>query len=71
VEALGRFLSQNVKIYIQTMSSKDIETRLLTSESGSWEYPTEGAVTCQDINLKPPANHLFHYMLETGILIGF
>lgn len=72
VEALGRFLSQNVKIFIQAMPSHEVKAFLAVSESESefWQYPTEGLVTCHDINLNTPTNHLFHYMMEKGILIG-
>ncbi len=70
VEALGRFLSQNVKLYIQAMPAAEIRSRLAASDSGlGWEFPDEGTVTWQDIQLTTAVQHLFCYVKDTGVLL--
>jgi hypothetical protein len=71
VEALGRFLSQNVKLYIVGMPAEEVRARLAASnsESSQWDFPSEGMVTHDDVRLTTAGRHLFRYMSDTGALL--
>jgi hypothetical protein len=71
VEALVRFLSQNVKLYILGMPAEEIRARLVASGSDPslWEFPSEGMVTHHDVCPTTAVKHLFRYMVDTGALL--
>lgn len=72
VEALGRFLSQNVKIYAQSMPAEEIRARLVASgsEPSHWELPSKGTVAHRDVCPATTVKHLFRYVVDTGTVLG-
>ncbi len=71
VEALGRFLSQNMKLYILGIPADEVRARLVASCSVplQWEFPSEGMVTYHDVCPTTPVRHLFRFVVDTGTLI--
>jgi hypothetical protein len=70
VEALGRFLSQNMKLYILRMPADEVRARLVASCSIplQWEFPSEGMVTYHDVCPTTAVRHLFRFVVDTGTL---
>jgi len=72
LEALGRLLAENVKLYSFPMQV-DTCQRLL-AEAGippvELEGDTRGWVTADRIKLDPPVDHLYRYLLDAGWVVG-
>jgi hypothetical protein len=71
LEAMGRLLADNVRIYVHPMDAGTF--RRLLAEAGvdpaSYIAPETGWVTAETIRLAPPASHLYAYLLAAGWLV--
>jgi hypothetical protein len=68
LEALGRLLAENVKVYVYPMESATFR-RILDGAGASpalGDVPQEGLVTAGSIQLVPPLGHLYDYFREAG-----
>jgi hypothetical protein len=66
VEAMGRLIARNVRIYAFTMSSERFQRRLkaFSIDLSFWEYPESGPVTVDNILPKSHLKHLYIYLRE-------
>ena len=72
LEALGRLLAENVKLYVYPMEA-DTFWRLLASSGvarGLVGAPETGWVTARTIRPGPPLGHLYEYLLDAGWIAG-
>ena len=72
LEALGRLLADNVKIYVFPMEIEPFRRALEEAEIAftSVKASTEGLVTADAIELDPPAHHLYRYLREANWIVG-
>ncbi len=72
LEALGKLLAANVRIYVHPMPAEAVREALAAQPPGasSVGYPTEGPVTAEDLLFPPPLGHLYRYLLESGWIEG-
>lgn len=70
LEALGRLLAQNVRMYVHPMPAEAMRETLAGLPAGlaTVEFPREGLVTAESLRFAPPIEHLFRYLLESGWL---
>ena len=68
LEALGKLLAENVRIYVHPMPVEAMREALaaLPSGSPSVDFPTDGPVTAESLRFPPPLGHLYRYLLEAG-----
>jgi hypothetical protein len=72
LEALGRMLADNVKVYVFPMEIEAFRNALgsagitSTAVTGS----TEGLVTADAIQLDPPVRHLYRYLRDANWIVG-
>ena len=72
LEATGKLFANNVKIYVHPMSSEDFIEHLKTTDLDD-DYVTitgEGPVSIENIEFRLPLGLLYHYVLETGWIVG-
>jgi len=71
VEAMGRLIARNVRIYAFTMSSERFRQRLeaFGLDLSFWEYPESGPVTVDNILPKSNLRHLYIYLREIRAFI--
>ena len=71
MEALGRLLAENVKLYLYPMKVEAFRSLLadcdeiarVTQADGEW-------VTAETIELQPPIEYLYRYLRDMGWIIG-
>ncbi len=72
LEAIGRLLADNVKIYVYPMETATL--RRILDEAGITgmivEGPQEDPVTANNIRLAPPVGHLYDYLREAGWIVS-
>jgi len=71
VEAMGRLIARNVRIYAFTMSTERFKRRLeaFDLDLSFWEYPETGPVTVDNILPKSHLRHLYIYLKEIKAFI--
>jgi hypothetical protein len=70
LEALGRLLTQNVRIYAYPMTAKDLREWLKSGSTTGWEWSeTNGWVSATQLRCAPPLGHLFAYLLASNFLV--
>jgi len=71
VEAMGRLIARNVRIYAYTMSAERFQRRLeaFDLDLSFWEYPESGPVTVDNILPKSHLRHLYIYLKEIKAFI--
>jgi hypothetical protein len=71
VEAMGRLIARNIRIYAFTMSSERFQQRLeaFGLDLSFWEYPESGPVTVDNILPKSHLRHLYIYLREIRAFI--
>jgi len=71
LEALGRLLAENVKIYVFPMPAAIFRKRLADAGLDARLFCADGgdAVTARHIRLPPPIGHLYTYLLESGWVV--
>jgi hypothetical protein len=70
LEALGRLLAQNVRIYAYPMTATDLREWLNSVSITGWEWSeTNGWVSASQLRRAPPLGHLFAYLLASNFLV--
>jgi hypothetical protein len=70
LEALGRLLAQNVRIYAYPMTATDLREWLKSVSITGWEWSeTNGWVSATQLRRAPPLGHLFAYLLASNFLV--
>jgi hypothetical protein len=70
LEALSRLFAQNVRIYAYPMTSSDLKEAIQNLSAADWEWSeTNGWVSADQLRLRPPAGHLFKYVLASNFLV--
>jgi hypothetical protein len=70
LEALGRLLAQNVRIYAYPMTATDLQEWLKSVSTTGWEWSeTNGWVSATQLRRAPPLGHLFAYLLASEFVI--
>jgi hypothetical protein len=70
LDALGRLLAQNVRIYAYPMTATDLREWLKSVSTTSWEWSeTNGWVSATQLRCAPPLGHLFAYLLASNFLV--
>jgi hypothetical protein len=71
LEALGRLLASNVKMYVFPMQQKDLLNYLTASllDLSIWELPLKGEVNLHNIKPLSSIEHLYNYLLDQKALI--
>jgi hypothetical protein len=71
VEAMGRLIARNVRIYAYTMSSERFKRRLAAFglDLSFWDYPETGPVTVENILPRSHLQHLYIYLKEIKAFI--
>ncbi len=71
VEAMGRLIARNVRIYAYTMSAERFKRRLnaFGLDLSFWNYPESGPVTVDNILPKSHLRHLYIYLREIKAFI--
>ena len=72
LEALGRLLADNVKIYVYPMKVETFN-QLVAGRGGpaSELAPlSEGYVTADNLRIAPPVHNLYRYLLDAGWILG-
>jgi hypothetical protein len=71
VEAMGRLIARNVRIYAFTMSSERFQRRLkaFDLDLSFWMYPDSGPVTVENILPKSHLQHFYIYLREIKAFI--
>ncbi|HXV76920.1 MAG TPA: hypothetical protein VD788_11455 [Candidatus Polarisedimenticolaceae bacterium] len=71
LEALGRLLADNVKIYLYPMQA-DVFREIVERHGGASRVapPASQWVTAETIEFEPPIGHLFRYLREMGWVVG-
>ena len=71
VEAMGRLIARNVRIYAFTMSTERFQRRLqaVNLDLSFWEYPESGPVTVDNILPKSHLRHFYIYLKEIKAFI--
>jgi hypothetical protein len=71
VEAMGRLIARNVRIYAYTMSAERFKRRLESFglDLSFWDYPKSGPVTVDNILPKSHLRHLYIYLREIKAFI--
>jgi hypothetical protein len=71
VEAMGRLIARNIRIYAYTMSSERFQRRLqaFNLDLSFWEYPESGPVTVDNILPKSHLRHFYIYLREIHAFI--
>ena len=71
VEAMGRLIARNVRIYAYTMSAERFKRRLeaFGLDLSFWVYPETGQVTVDNIMPKSHLRHLYTYLKEIKAFI--
>jgi hypothetical protein len=72
LEALGRLLAEDVKLYVCSMPAEAFwrELEAAEVEPAFVRAPREGDVTADAIELDAPVGHLYRYLLEAGWLVS-
>jgi hypothetical protein len=72
LEALGRLLAENVKIYVFPMEIEAFRSALAGAgiPSSSAVASAEGLVTADTIQLDPPVSHLYRYLRDASWIVG-
>ncbi len=71
VEAMGRLIARNVRIYAFTMSSERFQQRLTAFglDLSFWDFPNSGPVTVENILPKSHLRHFYTYLREIQAFI--
>lgn len=71
LEALGRLLASNVKMYISPMPQKELLNYLTSShlDLSIWELPLKGEVSLNNIKPLTSIEHLYKYLLDQKALL--
>jgi len=71
VEAMGRLIARNVRIYAFTMSAERFKKRLTAFDLdlSFWDFPSEGPVTVDNIMPKSHLRHFYTYLREIKAFI--
>jgi hypothetical protein len=71
IEAIGRLIARNVKIYAFPMPLKSFKSYLEACDLdlSFWEVPKSGNVTVENIRPRSHLRHLYQYMLETDAFV--
>jgi len=71
VEAMGRLIARNVRIYAFTMSSDRFQKRLAAFDLdlSFWDFPSDGPVTVDNIMPKSHLRHFYTYLREMKAFI--
>ena len=64
LEALGRLLARDTKLYVFPMASEVLAARLAVHkvDRGFWNAPDKPVLTVDDISVIPPAGHLLEFL---------
>ncbi|HET6278644.1 MAG TPA: hypothetical protein VFG08_07665 [Candidatus Polarisedimenticolia bacterium] len=72
LEATGRLLAENVRIYVYPMEAEIL--RRILDEAGITDMVEQGSlrdwVTAESIRFAPPQGHLYDYLRESGWIVG-
>jgi hypothetical protein len=68
VEAMGRLIARNVRVYAFTMSAERFRQRLTAFglDLSFWDFPDNGPVTVENIKPKSHLGHFYTYLREIG-----
>ena len=71
VEAMGRLIARNVRIYAYTMSAERFKRRLQAFglDLSFWDFPENGPVTVNNILPKSHLQYLYIYLREIKAFI--
>jgi hypothetical protein len=70
LEALSRLLTQNVRIYADPMTSKDLQQAVESISVSDWQWTdTNGWVSARQLHPPPPLGHLYDYVLASNFLV--
>ena len=71
VEAMGRLIARNVRIYAFTMSAERFQKRLTAFglDLSFWDFPTDEPVTVDNIMPKSHLRHFYTYLREMKAFI--
>jgi hypothetical protein len=70
LEALGRLLAQNVRIYAHPMTAGDLREWLNSFSKTDWEWnEANGWVSAAQLRRAPPLGHLYAYVLANNFLV--
>ncbi len=71
IEAIGRLIARNVKIYAFPMPLESFKSYLeaCNLDLSFWEVPESGNVTVENISPRSHLRHLYRYMLETDAFV--
>lgn len=71
IEAMGRLIARNVRIYAFTMSAERFRQRLTAFglDLSFWDFPSSGPVTVENIMPKSHLRHFFIYLREIKAFI--
>jgi hypothetical protein len=71
LEALGRLLAENVRIYVFPMPAATFRQRLTHAGLDAQLFFTDGgaSVSARQIRIPPPIGHLYAYLLESGWVV--
>jgi hypothetical protein len=70
LEALGRLLAQNVRIYAHPMTAGDLREWLNSFSKTDWEWnETNGWVSAAQLRRAPPLGNLYAYVLANNFLV--
>jgi hypothetical protein len=70
LEALSRLFAQNVRIYAQAMTAKDLKDAMQNLAAQGWHWTeTNGWVSAEQLTPPPPLAHLYSYLLASNFLV--
>jgi hypothetical protein len=70
LEALGRLLAQNVRIYAYPMRSTALQQSIPDTSTIGWQWTdTNGWVSARQLHPGPPLGHLYDYILASDFLV--
>lgn len=71
MEALGRLLSENVRLYVFPMPADLFRERLERAgiDPRAIQHEGDGPVTAEGLRLPPPMNHIHAYLLAAGWIV--
>ena len=72
VEAMGRLIARNVRIYAFSMDAGRFQQRLtaFNLDLSFWEYPLDGTVTVENVLPKSHLRHFYNYLMEMQAFVS-
>ena len=71
LEAFGRLIERNVRLYIFPMPAQRLRERLGTSQFDvyAWDIPADGPARLSNVAPRSALKHLYAYLQETGVVM--